>query len=100
LIDLSPMRSIHIDAKERIARVEPGVTLAEFDREAQSFGQVSDHPQPQNGEDPRPRSAAIALGTRGRGDRVSHCNRARRLLQCMGLELAPIRDVRSVAAIG
>ena len=38
LIDLSPMRSVHIDAKERIARVEPGVTLAEFDREAQSFG--------------------------------------------------------------
>jgi FAD binding domain len=26
LIDLSPMRSVHIDSKERIARVEPGVT--------------------------------------------------------------------------
>ena len=38
LIDLSPMRSVHIDSKERIARVEPGVTLGEFDREAQSFG--------------------------------------------------------------
>ena len=38
LIDLSPMRSVHIDSKERIARVEPGVTLGEFDKEAQSFG--------------------------------------------------------------
>src|SRR6266568_1632586 len=38
LIDLSPMRSVHIDSKGRIARVEPGVTLGEFDREAQSFG--------------------------------------------------------------
>jgi FAD/FMN-containing dehydrogenase len=37
LIDLSPMRSVHIDSKERIARVEPGVTLGELDREAQSF---------------------------------------------------------------
>jgi FAD/FMN-containing dehydrogenase len=26
LIDLSPMRSVRIDSKERIARVEPGVT--------------------------------------------------------------------------
>jgi FAD/FMN-containing dehydrogenase len=38
VIDLSPMRSVHVDSKERIARVEPGVTLGEFDREAQSFG--------------------------------------------------------------
>src|SRR3989441_3054638 len=38
LIDLSPMRSVHIESKERIARVEPGVTLGEFDREAQAFG--------------------------------------------------------------
>jgi FAD/FMN-containing dehydrogenase len=38
LIDLSPMRSVHIDSKERTARVEPGVTLGEFDKEAQSFG--------------------------------------------------------------
>jgi FAD/FMN-containing dehydrogenase len=38
LIDLSPMRSVHIDSKERSARVEPGVTLGEFDKEAQSFG--------------------------------------------------------------
>jgi FAD/FMN-containing dehydrogenase len=33
LIDLSPMRSVHIDSNERIARVEPGVTLVEFDKE-------------------------------------------------------------------
>ena len=38
LIDLSPMRSVHVDSTERTARVEPGVTLGEFDREAQSFG--------------------------------------------------------------
>jgi FAD/FMN-containing dehydrogenase len=38
LIDLSPMRSVHIDSRERSARVEPGVTLGEFDKEAQSFG--------------------------------------------------------------
>jgi FAD/FMN-containing dehydrogenase len=38
LIDLSPMRSVQIDAKARTARVEPGVTLGEFDQEAQSFG--------------------------------------------------------------
>jgi FAD/FMN-containing dehydrogenase len=38
LNDLSPMRSVHIDSKGRTARVEPGVTLGEFDTEAQSFG--------------------------------------------------------------
>ncbi|WP_425311763.1 FAD-binding oxidoreductase [Microvirga massiliensis] len=38
LIDLSPMRSVRIDPKSRTARVEPGVTLGEFDREAQAFG--------------------------------------------------------------
>ena len=38
LIDLSPMRSVHIDSNESTARVEPGVTLGEFDKEAQSFG--------------------------------------------------------------
>src|SRR5262245_17094237 len=37
LVDLSPMRSIHIDSQRRPARVEPGVTLGEFDKEAQSF---------------------------------------------------------------
>src|SRR6202158_1589758 len=38
LIDLSPMRSVRIDPKKRTARVEPGVTLGEFDKEAQAFG--------------------------------------------------------------
>lgn len=37
LIDLSPMRSVRIDPKTRSARVEPGVTLGEFDKEAQAF---------------------------------------------------------------
>src|SRR5215467_11575771 len=38
LIDLTPMKSVHVDSRERSARVEPGVTLGEFDKEAQSFG--------------------------------------------------------------
>jgi FAD/FMN-containing dehydrogenase len=37
-IDLSLMKSVRIDPGRRIARVEPGVTLGEFDREAQAFG--------------------------------------------------------------
>ena len=38
LIDLSPMRSVRIDPVARIAHVEAGATLADFDREAQAFG--------------------------------------------------------------
>jgi FAD/FMN-containing dehydrogenase len=38
MIDLSPMKSVRIDPKGMTARVEPGVTLGEFDREAQAFG--------------------------------------------------------------
>jgi FAD/FMN-containing dehydrogenase len=38
MIDLSPMKSVRIDPVRRTARVEPGVTLGEFDREAQAFG--------------------------------------------------------------
>jgi len=38
LIDLSGMRSVTVDPEARVARVEPGVTLAEFDRECQEFG--------------------------------------------------------------
>ena len=38
MLDLSRMRSVRIDPARRIARVEPGVTLAELDREAQAFG--------------------------------------------------------------
>src|SRR5271165_7142845 len=38
MIDLSLMRSVRIDPVSRTARVEPGATLADFDREAQSFG--------------------------------------------------------------
>ena len=37
-IDLSLMKSVRIDPVRRTARVEPGVTLGEFDREAQAFG--------------------------------------------------------------
>jgi FAD/FMN-containing dehydrogenase len=38
MLDLSLMKSVHIDPAGRRARVEPGVTLGEFDREAQAFG--------------------------------------------------------------
>jgi FAD/FMN-containing dehydrogenase len=38
VIDFSQMRSVHIDPKNRTARVEPGCTLADFDHEAQAFG--------------------------------------------------------------
>jgi len=38
MIDLTPMKSVRIDPQARIAHVEPGVTLGEFDHEAQEFG--------------------------------------------------------------
>jgi FAD/FMN-containing dehydrogenase len=41
MIDLTPMKSVRVDPAARIARVEPGVTLGEFDREAQAFGLIT-----------------------------------------------------------
>ena len=38
MIDLSPMKGIHVDAKARTARVQGGVTWAEFNRETQLHG--------------------------------------------------------------
>jgi FAD/FMN-containing dehydrogenase len=38
VIDLSPMKSVYIDASARRAYVEPGATLGDFDHEAQAFG--------------------------------------------------------------
>lgn len=38
LIDLSLMKSVHVDPASRTARVEPGATLADFDKAAQAFG--------------------------------------------------------------
>jgi len=38
LIDLSSMKSVRVDPKSATARVEPGATLADFDKEAQAFG--------------------------------------------------------------
>jgi FAD/FMN-containing dehydrogenase len=38
MIDLSPMKSVRIDAKGMTARVEPGVTLGDMDRDTQAFG--------------------------------------------------------------
>lgn len=41
VIDLSPMKSVHVDPIGHVARVEPGVLLGDFDREAQFFGLVT-----------------------------------------------------------
>src|SRR5262249_13322510 len=38
MIDLTPMKDVKIDQAKRTARVEPGVTLGEFDAKAQAFG--------------------------------------------------------------
>jgi FAD/FMN-containing dehydrogenase len=41
LIDLSPMRSVWVDTTGGRARVAPGATLGDFDREAQAFGMAT-----------------------------------------------------------
>ena len=38
LIDLSLMKSVRVDPASRTAHVQPGATLADFDKEAQAFG--------------------------------------------------------------
>ena len=38
VIDLSPMRAVHVDAKARTARVQGGATWGDLDRETQLFG--------------------------------------------------------------
>jgi FAD/FMN-containing dehydrogenase len=38
MIDLSPMKAIRVDPRAKTARLEPGVLLGQFDREAQAFG--------------------------------------------------------------
>jgi FAD/FMN-containing dehydrogenase len=38
MIDLSPMKGIHVDAKSHLARAQAGVTWAEFNRETQLHG--------------------------------------------------------------
>jgi FAD/FMN-containing dehydrogenase len=38
MIDLSPMRAVHIDPKAQTARVQGGATFAEVDHETQAFG--------------------------------------------------------------
>ena len=38
VIDLSGMKSVHIDARQRRAHVDGGATLRDFDHEAQAFG--------------------------------------------------------------
>ncbi len=38
LIDLSLMKSVHVDATAKTARVEAGALLSDFDKEAQAFG--------------------------------------------------------------
>jgi FAD/FMN-containing dehydrogenase len=38
MLDLTPMKTVRLDTKSRLARVEPGVTLAELDQATQAFG--------------------------------------------------------------
>jgi hypothetical protein len=38
LLDLSPMRGVHVDTEQRLARVQGGAVWAEVDRETQAFG--------------------------------------------------------------
>ncbi len=38
VIDLSPMRGVHVDPKARTARVQGGATFADVDHETQAFG--------------------------------------------------------------
>jgi FAD/FMN-containing dehydrogenase len=38
LLDLSPMRGVHVDTGERVARVQGGALWADVDRETQAFG--------------------------------------------------------------
>jgi FAD/FMN-containing dehydrogenase len=38
MIDLSMMRSVHVDPTKRIAQVEAGATLGDFDSKAQAYG--------------------------------------------------------------
>ena len=38
MLDLTPMKSVRLDVKSRLARVEPGVTLGELDKATQAFG--------------------------------------------------------------
>jgi len=38
VLDLSGMKSVRVDPARRVAVVEPGVTLGEFDHDAQAFG--------------------------------------------------------------
>lgn len=38
MLDLSLMRSVHVDPKARTARIEPGATLGDVDRETQTHG--------------------------------------------------------------
>ncbi|MFN0074819.1 MAG: FAD-binding oxidoreductase, partial [Chloroflexota bacterium] len=38
VIDLSPMKGVHVDARRRTGRAQGGVLWSEFDRETQAFG--------------------------------------------------------------
>jgi FAD/FMN-containing dehydrogenase len=62
MIDLTPMKSVRVDPVARTARVEPGVTLGEFDRETQAFGLVTPTGSTRPRESPGSHSAAGSVG--------------------------------------
>jgi FAD/FMN-containing dehydrogenase len=41
MIDLSPMKSVHVDPTARTARAAGGITWGEFDHETRAFGQAT-----------------------------------------------------------
>ena len=62
LIDLSLMKSVHIDRASGTARVEPGATLADFDKEAQATGLLRRSASIQRPGSPGSRWAADSAG--------------------------------------
>ena len=41
MIDLSPMKSVHVDPTARTARAEGGIPWGEFDHQTRAFGQAT-----------------------------------------------------------
>jgi len=84
VVDLSAMKGVHVDAQARTARVQPGVTWGELDRETQLFGLATP-----GGEVSITGVAGLTLGG-GMGH----------LQRCFGLSCDNLRSVELVTADG